>query len=201
MVTLLLMGGGLGGAEGPWDAAPRYRPVVKELGTRVLVNGVPTTGAPLAYCLYLPGDRAEADYLVGSGTVNNVSLVHPVPAVAAGMTPAADRRWYAAFTGSPGALVANRFEPLLSAPVWNAVPAPVRRVVDALGLDDADLVLVSSNLDTGSIAVYFVPAHDRDRGFYQGKRDLLQRYIQVHDMDAELTLGQALSRAGDGIPH
>ena len=145
-----------------------------------------------------PSARPEADYLAGTGTVNNLSLVHPVAAVASAMKLTADRRWYAAFTGSPGGVVVNRFEPLLSPGAWGSVPAPLRHVVAALGLDDADLVLVSSNLNTGSISVYFVPSHDTDRAFYQGKCDRLARYIRGHDMDSELDLEQVLASPEEG---
>jgi hypothetical protein len=176
----------------PAAAAQGSLPVVKELGTRTLVNGVPTIGAPIGYCLFLAGDRTEPDYLVGTGTIANLSLVHPVPQVNARMELKAKKRWYAAVTGSAGGVVASSLKPLLTGQVWRTIPARLRHVVDALGVDDAELVLVSSNLNTGSISVYFVPAHDKDRAFYQEKRDLLEQYIHGHDMDAELSLAQVL---------
>ena len=173
----------------------RYKAVVREIGTHRVVNGIPTDGAPLSYCLFLAGDRVEPDYL--SGTINNVALVHPVPAVMARMGQKAPRRWYAAYTGSTGAVVVNGFQPLLSEEVWKTIPARMRHVLAAMGIDNADLVLVSCNLNTGSIAVYFLPIHDKDRAYYERELQLLQSYVRTHDMDADLGLDQVLAGTAD----
>jgi len=174
------------------QAAPRYHPTLKEIGSGTYVNGKPVTGPPAGYCLYIAGDRTEPDYLAWTSTVNNLSLVHPLPQVAAQMDLKARGRWYASRISALGGDAENRLVPLLTEGEWRTIPAPLQDIVAALGIDDSELVLVSSNLNSGAISVYFLPAFDKDKGYYERKLDVLARYVSTHDMDVRMSLQEIL---------
>ena len=164
------------------------KPFVKEIRAIIGSSGV-TAGVTydIHYCLYL-GDEATDRVDQESARAHiqqNVRLLHPVPEAAARMTPPAPHRWYAICqNGAADAVTA----PLLLERTWKGVPAALRHILAALGVDDPDLLLISGQLVSGSISVYYAPCHDRDRGFYEEKLQTLLRYMEANDLRTDLPL-------------
>jgi hypothetical protein len=156
----------------------KYDPVLLGNGSPVPPNGNRSTPGSASYCLYLGSAAARRVDVLSAGTAGNLWLVHPVR----------DRRWYVACAGVEGCGAVGGLEPLLEQRVWRAIPAPVQRVLDALGVDDPDLVVISCRLNTGSVYIYFNTAYVQDLGFYQRKLALLKRYVKTHDMETGLRL-------------
>jgi hypothetical protein len=163
-------------------------PFVKEIRAIVGSVGVPAgVSYDVHYCLYLGDEGTERiDQETGRARAQQtVRLLHPVPEAAARMVPPAPHRWYAICqNGAAGATTV----PLLQERTWNAVPAALRHVLAALGVDDPELLLVSGQLVSGSISVYYAPRHDRDRAFYEEKLRVLLRYMEVNDLGTDLPL-------------
>ena len=141
-----------------------------------------------SYCLYLGSDAARQDDEKGAGASRTLWLVHPV---ATGL-------WYAACADAGGCGAVGGPRLLLQAETWRQVPAAAQHVLDALGVDDPDLVLVSCRLDSGSLYVYFAAWRQADLAFFQQKLALLRAYIRGHDMDRVVPLGEI--EKGRGTP-
>ena len=158
-----------------------FVPMIREISHQTFVDGreVP---AKAIYCLYLGTDETRALDLVDDG-LSNISLVHPVPAVAARIKEKAPNRWYASYVDETAGVVRTGLAPLFSDTVWRTIPAPLLHIVAAFGLNDPDLILISENLQSGGVSIYFDPSHDSDKAYYMAKLGLLSAYLEAHDIE------------------
>jgi hypothetical protein len=172
-----------------------YSPCVKQIraivgSSKPNVSG--TDSVDVNYCLYL-GDQETDRIDEESGRAHsqqNLMLLHPVPDVAARMNPQPPHRWYAKCLN--GSLRSDTTSPLLVETTWKEIPAPVRHILVALGIDDPDLITVSYQILSGSISVYYNPRYQRDRIFYEGKLQILREYMKSHDMQKDLPLNAVI---------
>jgi hypothetical protein len=176
-----------------------YAPCVKQI--RVIVGSRKpsvsgTTSVDVNYCLYL-GDEDTDRIDEESGRAHsqqNLMLLHPVPEIAARMNPQPPHRWYAKCLN--GSLRSDTSTPLLVESTWKEIPTYVRHILVALGIDDPDLILVSFQVLSGSISVYYNPRYQRDRAFYERKLNILQDYMKSHDIQKDLPLSAVIHMDG-----
>ncbi len=177
------------------DGSSKYQPIVRALHASVIRNGRPLPDVQTSYCLYFPSRDPNASDESAFG-FRDLALVHVAPQVASRMTLNARKHWYACYFEDAGGAGGGGFLPLLDTDVWKSLPAVLRHIVAALGIDDAELVLISDHLDSGSISIYFRPDHDQDLDYYQKKLAILLAYIGTHDMDQEIPLVEVLGPGG-----
>jgi hypothetical protein len=91
-----------------------------------------------------------------------------------------------------GSLRSDSTSPLLVERTWREVPAPVRHILFALGIDDPDLITVSFQILSGSISIYYHPRYQRNRTFYEGKLQILREYMKNHDIQKDLPLNAVI---------
>ncbi len=168
-----------------------FRPTVRTITAMVGPASLETAAAAPHYCLYFGDERTAAiDEETGRARAQRtLMLVHPVVEAVPWTQPAAPDRWYLVLRGGFGGAPVCR---LLVEEAWRNVPAPARHVLAALGLDDPDLLLVSWQLVSGSMSVYYHPRFDRDLEFYRGRLAAMERYIATHDLGEELPLGNVV---------
>jgi len=137
-----------------------------------------------SYCLYVGSEAAYERDMSSLGETGSLWLVHP----------ASRARWYASCSSPGGCGGIFGLKPLLEEAVWHAIPAPVQHVLDAVGVDDPDLVLISYRVSSGSVYVYFNTRHDHDEEFYLGKLSMLRRYIRTTNMEMAVPLDRLARR-------
>ena len=153
-------------------------PRLLNIGYAASVPGHSSSKGSPSYCIYL-GGREDPDMGVQSAALTAILwLVHP----------AGTGKWYLACGGAGGCEAIDGPRPLLEEDAWRTVPAVAQHVLDALGTNDSDLVLVSCRPDTGDVYVYFDVRHQGDLRFYVRKLTVLRRYIEKHDMRTEISL-------------
>jgi hypothetical protein len=165
-----------------------YAPYVREI--TYIVETITSTSvvrqAETMYCLYVGSKETERidQQAAEAHTILNVSLAHPVPAVAAGLRVQDSQRWYAIFTDSDRNFASVR--PLFEESTWSKIPVLVRHVLGALGADDQNLILVSWNGLSGSVSIFYQPRFDHDRAFYEEKRKVLMNHMETWDVGEPL---------------
>ncbi len=123
------------------------------------------------------------------GVVSNVSLVHPVrpldgeEGTSSDLSFAGDPRggWYVSEIDSQ--LHVLRRGPLVSRRMWNSVPVLARLALLALGPEDRRLILISWNGISGSLSIFFDPALQTDKAFFERKLEVLQGYLKAHEKE------------------
>jgi len=117
-----------------------------------------------------------------TGSVRSVCLVRPAAAPSPPGISTRDRgdRWYMTEIDSERGV--NRRGPLLAREAWRAVPVIARQAYAALGQNE-DLVLISWNGFSGSLSLYFTPAVQADRPFYERMLQVLRSYLEAHAGD------------------
>lgn len=181
----------LGGAGAVDAQSAFFTPTVRAITATVGTASSGGQGTDVHYCIYF-GDAKTAEIDETTGKLREqraLMLVHPVAEGMAWLHPAAPHRWYVVLRGGARAAPVAR---LLLPEVWPEVPAPARHALAALGVDDPDLILISFQLVSGSMSVYYHPRFDRDREFYEARLLILQRYAEMHDLCQDLPLGNVV---------
>jgi hypothetical protein len=182
MVLLLFSTAASDSQSRPWA------PYVKEIRAIVGSAGVlASVSYDIHYCLYIGNEetnRIDQETAMVHAQ-QSVRLLHPVPEAAARMSPPSPHRWYAIYQDGAARTTTTA---LLQENTWNGVPAPLRHALAALGVDDPDLLLISGQLLSGSISVYYAPSHDKDRAFYEEKLRKLLKYMEGNDLQKDLPI-------------
>jgi hypothetical protein len=172
-----------------------YAPRVKQIPVIVGSNTSSVSGTrsvDINYCLSF-GDEETDRIDEESGRARsqqNLMLLHPVPEAASRMSSPTPHRW---LTKCLNGFVAPEMAiPLLVESTWKKIPAPVRHVLVALGIDDPDLILVSCQQLSGSISIYYSPRYQRDRAFYEAKLEILNEYLKNHDPRTDVPLSSVV---------
>jgi hypothetical protein len=173
---------------------PRIHRIATVVGPRER-NTAGESTTDFHYCIYFGDEEtSRLDEVSGrAGAQRNLLLLHPVVEVASRMLPQAPHRWYALLVAEAGV----RRTGLLTESTWPMVPAPVRHVLAAFGVDDPELVSISYKTLSGSISVYFDPRHDRDLAYYGNKLDRLLEYLNAHDLQEDLPLQNIVRNEDD----
>ncbi len=124
------------------------------------------------------------------GITRVTSLVHPAPVdrgagVPSGMAARSARGgWY--MTEVDSRMCCFRAGPLMTREVWRTVPVLARLACVALGPDDENLVLIAWNAFSGSLSIYFAPAVQENRAFFQRKLEMLRDYLEAHGDESDV---------------
>ena len=185
LLTILLCVG-IAAAEA---AAAPLLPYVREVDYAVdtFADGTCSRQAESLFVLYV--GNAETELLdraaEHAGIAKAVSLVHQYPSARPsgampGLTSRGGDGWYLSEVDSERSLA--RQGPLMERAAWERVPLLARQAYVALSRD-ADLVLISWNGFSGSLSIYFTPAVQEDRAFYDRMLQVLRSYLEAHGGD------------------
>ena len=181
----------LGIAAAETAAAPLL-PYVRQVDYAVdtMVDGSSSRQVQFLFVLYV--GNAETELLdraaEHAGIAMAVSLVHPQPSVRpAGAMPGVTSRggggWYLSEVDSQRWLA--RQGPLMERSAWQRIPLIARQAYVALRPAGQDLVLISWNGVSGSLSIYFTPAVQADRRFFDAQLEILKAYLQAHEGESD----------------
>ena len=127
------------------------------------------------YYLYFGNQQSlDTEKALGAEHVfSSIYLIHPGPEVS--MPFDAPHRWYLGTRRSRR--LSLPVQPLFDEQVWNRVPAEVKSVLGAFGVDDPELLSIWYDRHTGSVQVFFHPRHNQDLEFYRKKLGVLKAYL------------------------
>jgi hypothetical protein len=87
----------------------------------------------------------------------------------------APHRWY---VGTRRArFLSPETRALFDEDVWRAIPAEVKEVLDAFGLDDPELLMVWYDTHTRSVQVFFHPRYNENQDYYLKKLGIVTEYF------------------------
>jgi hypothetical protein len=169
-----------------------YQASVREVKAQVitLYQGKSETHEDITYCLYVGNDETRQidRYLADAPEVGQFVLVHPVPEIAFKFTIRAKDRWYAMYTDMNQNPPIPIMTELLNEDTWKLVPNVEKNLLKALGEQNDDLIVISYNIPSKSVNVYFHPKHEKDRAFYEEKLKILVEYMAKVDLNSDLGL-------------
>jgi len=63
--------------------------------------------------------------------------------------------------------------------IWSRIPDTIKNTIEAFGADDPDLLLVTYDIHTGSIKVFFHPRYKYNREFYEQKVKIVSENFTI----------------------
>jgi hypothetical protein len=141
------------------------------------------------YFLYIGTEESELadEFLAFNHVIGSILLIHPIKGddrLDFGFE--AEKRWYAWVVDNIDQV--SMIAPLLVPDVWNSIPPILKHVLNALDLNDNDLILIDLNMRSGSISIWFAPKYSTDKNFHLRKLNRLIKYLDSHDVYEEIYL-------------
>jgi hypothetical protein len=143
------------------------------------------------YRIYIGNEESEKidEEVASYGIAAKLTLLHPVEGAE---TPFPTMMgWYAyLFDNTRGINMAGD---LFTEEVWSTMPFILKHILCALDMNDEDLVLISTELYSGSISIYYHTKYSEDKRFYRKKLAKLIEYFEANDLTEDIELSAMLA--------
>lgn len=143
------------------------------------------------YYIYIGSEDTERvdREVTQNGIKASLMLVHPAEGVEAPGPMAMG--WYAhMFDNSRGI---NMSGDLFTEQVWSTIPFIMKHIIYALGVNDRELLLISTELYSASISIFYDDRYKDNKRFHQNKLAELIEYFETHDLTEDISLSDMLA--------